>query len=556
MQKSSFIRVKIFSLFLLAALIFASNISAQDESRYDEFAQHYVKSQKFMGTVIVAKDNDILFNKGFGSANLEWDIPNSPATKFRLGSITKQFTAAAILLLEEMGKLKIDDPVKKYLPDAPEVWDKITIFNLLTHTSGIPNYTNFPEYRKEQYTAHTPKQVVDIFRDKPLDFAPGEKMSYSNSGYIVLGYLLEKVSGETYQDFLQKNIFNPLGMKDSGYDSNSAIIQNRASGYSPGPDGLVNTGYVHMTIPFSAGALYSTTEDLLRWEQGLFGGKLLSKESLSKMITPYKNGYALGVRTGNFNGHKVILHGGSIEGFNTQLVYCFDDKLAVAVLSNVNGNTPSQLANNLAAIALGEKVELPKVRKEITVPAEVLSQYVGIYELRPGFDLMITLAGNQLISQATGQGKAPIFAETETIFFPKVVEATIEFCRDDNGAVSHLILRQAGNEITARRIESKKEPSPVDGTWVGTVNGPDGKPIEITYVFDGFGKILSGTVNTTMGGGPFSEGKIDKNKISFIVRIEANTTIESTGTISGDVINMIQRRGNVLKEFAIKRISR
>ena len=263
MQNLSCARVKIFSLFLMAALLFVTTSCAQDESRYDKFVQYYVTTQNFMGTVIVARDNEILFNKGFGSANLEWDIPNSPTTKFRLGSVTKQFTAASILLLEERGKLKIDDPINKYLPDAPDAWDKITIFNLLTHTSGIPNFTNFPEYQKEQLTAHTPKQIVDIFRDKPLDFKSGERMSYSNSGYILLGYLLEKVSGETYQDFLQKNIFDPLGMKDSGYDSNSAIIPNRASGYSPGPDGLINAGYVDMSIPLSAGALYSTTEDLV-----------------------------------------------------------------------------------------------------------------------------------------------------------------------------------------------------------------------------------------------------------------------------------------------------
>lgn len=258
MKKLSCTRVKICFLYLIAALIFVPTVRAQDESRYDEIVQYYVTSQNFMGTVIVARDNDILYNKGFGSANLEWDIPNSPATKFRLGSITKQFTAASILLLEERGKLKIDDPIKKYLPDAPDAWDKITIFNLLTHTSGIPNYTSFPETQKERVTAHTPRQIVDIFRDRPLEFIPGEKMSYSNSGYILLGYLLEKVSGETYQDFIRKNIFDPLGMKNSGYDSNSSVIPRRASGYKPGPDGLTNADYVDMSIPFSAGALYST----------------------------------------------------------------------------------------------------------------------------------------------------------------------------------------------------------------------------------------------------------------------------------------------------------
>jgi CubicO group peptidase (beta-lactamase class C family) len=554
MKKSSYTRVKIYFFFLVIALIIASNARAQDETRYDKFVQHYVTAQNFMGTVIVARDSDILYSKGIGSANLEWNIPNTPNTKFRLGSITKQFTAASILLLEERGKLKIDDPIKKYLPDVPSAWNKITIFNLLTHTSGIPNLTNFPEFKKEKFTTHTPKQIVDIFRDKPLEFTPGEKMSYSNSGYILLGYLLEKVSGETYQSFLQKNIFDTLGMKDSGCDSNSVIITRRASGYSPGPVGLVNAEYADMSIPFSAGALYSTTEDLLRWEQGLFGGKLLSKESLSKMMTPYKSDYALGVGIGNNKGHKVIMHGGGIEGFNTMLSYYPDDKLTVAVLSNVNGNTPDQLAGKLAEIALGEEAVLPTEKKEVTVPTEILSKYVGTYVLQPGFDLVIALEGNQMITQATGQGKIPIFAESETKFFPKVMEASIEFFKDSKGAVSHLILHQGGSELAGRRAGYQKEATPVDGTWIGTVDGPDGKPSEVTYVFEGIGKTLIGTVNTSMGGGPFSEGKIDASKISFVVRLDQSTTIETTGTVSGDVINMTQKKGDETKQFTIKRV--
>ncbi|MBN1906669.1 MAG: serine hydrolase [Deltaproteobacteria bacterium] len=556
MKKLSCTGEKICFFYLLAALIITFDVNAQDKTRYDKFVQHYVTTQNFMGTVIVARDNDILYSKGFGSANLEWNIPNTPNTKFRLGSITKQFTAASILLLEERGKLKIDDPIKKYLLDVPAAWDNITIFNLLTHTSGIPNFTGFPEYQKEKFTAHTPKQIVDIFRDRPLDFAPGEKMSYSNSGYILLGYLLEKVSGETYKSFLQKNIFDTLGMKDSGYDSNSAVIPRRASGYSPGPAGLLNSEYTDMTIPFSAGALYSTTEDLLRWEQGLFSGKLLSKESLSKMVTPYKNNYALGVGIRNIKGHKAIMHGGGIEGFNTQLACYPDDKLTVVVLSNVNGTTPDQLTDKLAAIALGEDAVLPAEKKEITIPVEILSQYAGTYTLQPRFDLVITLEGNQLITQATGQGKIPVFAESETKFFVKVVEASIEFFRDKKGTVSHLILYQNGNELVARRSGYVKEPGPVDGTWTGTVDGPDGKPIEVTYVFEGIGKALLGTMNTSMGGGPFSEGKIDGNKISFIVRVDQATTIETAGILSGDVIKMTQKKGDEVKQFTVKRVSK
>jgi CubicO group peptidase (beta-lactamase class C family) len=437
------------------ALLLAAAGLAQDVSRMDQVVQPYVADKKFMGSVLVARENEVLLSKGYGTANLEWNIPNSPTTKFRLGSITKQFTAASILLLEERGKLKTDDPVKKVMPDAPAAWDKITIFHLLTHTSGIPSFTSFPDYASQEPFATTPEKLVARFRDKPLDFQPGEKWSYSNSGYVLLGYLLEKVSGESYEKFVQENIFVPLGMKDSGYDSNSAIIPRRASGYAPGKNGPENAGFIHMSTPFSAGALYSTTEDLLRWEQGLFGGKLLSVASLAKMTTPFKEDYACGVGVRTVSGHKVIDHGGGIEGFNTFLAYYPEDKLTVVALSNLNGDAPPAIVTRLASLARGEKVELPSERKEITIAPKILEQYVGTYELAPKINMMITVDGGQLISQVSGQGKVPLFATSETKFFPKVVDAEIEFGKDDKGAVTHLVLHQGGRDMKAPRTSDK-----------------------------------------------------------------------------------------------------
>jgi CubicO group peptidase (beta-lactamase class C family) len=277
------LRSRIWLWFLLPVLL-AGLSAAQAVARLDQVVQSYVSSKQFMGTVLVGRDK-IVFSKGYGFANLEWNIPNSPQTKFRLGSITKQFTATCILLLEERGKLNTGDPIKKYMPDAPAAWDKITFFHLLTHTSGIPSFTGFPNYRSLEPFPITPEKLVALFRDKPLEFQPGEKWNYSNSGYVLLGYLIEKISGEPYAKFVQENIFTPLGMKDSGYDSNKAIIPHRASGYTPGANGPENAGFINMTIPFSAGSLYSTTEDLWRWEQGLFGGKVLTQASLRKMTT-------------------------------------------------------------------------------------------------------------------------------------------------------------------------------------------------------------------------------------------------------------------------------
>ena len=444
------------AFFGACALVFlATAAAAQDAAaQLDEVVQTYVQNKTFMGSVLVARDAKVILNKGYGSANLEWSIPNTPTTKFRLGSITKQFTAASILLLEERGKLKLEDPIKMYLADAPSAWDRITIFNLLTHTSGILNFTSLAEYKTLQLSDTPPAKTIATVRDRPLDFFPGEKMSYSNSGYILLGYVIEKITGGSYEQFVRDNIFTPLGMKDSGYDSNSAIIERRAAGYSPSPSGPINAGYVHMSIPHAAGALYSTTEDLLRWEQGLFGGKVVSAASLKKMTTPFKNNYALGVVVQTADGRTVVNHGGGIEGFNTFLAYYPDDKLTVVVLSNINGPTPNAIATKLATVAHGGTVQTSSERKEITLPAATLEKFVGTYEVAPGMSMWIRLQGDHLTTQLGGQPQFPIFAESATKFFLKAVDAQLEFVTGADGAVTAVILHQNGRDLNAPRTSA------------------------------------------------------------------------------------------------------
>jgi len=419
----------------------------------EQLIQADVSAKQFMGSVLAARGNEIILSKGYGSADLELNVANTPATKFRLGSLTKQFTAASILLLEERGKLSVNDPIKKYLPDAPAAWDGITLHHLLSHTSGIPDFTGFPDYRSTEGTAQTPEQLIARFRDRPLDFPTGDRFAYSNSNYIVLGKVIEKISGMPYAGFLQENIFTPLGMTSTGYDSNSAIIPLRARGYVAGPKGFANASYIDMTIPFAAGGLYSTTEDLLKWEQALTTGRVISAASFAKMTTPVKvdYGYGLIIATGK-DGHKIISHGGGIEGFNTYLMYFPDDQLTVAVLANMNSRAPQTLAARLAAVAHGETVVLASERKAIAVSAKVLSDYVGNYKTpNPNFSIAITLHGDQLMTQATGQGKLPLFAESESKFFLKVVDAQVEFFRDATGKVTHLVLYQNGRELKATR---------------------------------------------------------------------------------------------------------
>jgi CubicO group peptidase (beta-lactamase class C family) len=439
-------------VFLLMCV--ATRCAAQDVAQLEQIIQPYVQSKTFMGSVLVARGAMVVLNKGYGSANLEWNVPNTPTTKFRLGSITKQFTAASILLLEERGKLKLEDPIKMYVTDAPPAWDRITIFNLLTHTSGIPNFTSLAEYKTLQLSDTPPAKTIATVRDRPLDFFPGEKMSYSNSGYILLGYVIEKITGASYEQFVRDNIFTPLGMKDSGYDSNSAIIERRAAGYSPSPGGPINAGYVHMSIPHAAGALYSTTEDLLRWEQGLFGGKVVSAPSLKKMTTPFKNNYALGVVVQTADGRTVVNHGGGIEGFNTFLAYYPDDKLTVVVLSNINGTTPNAIASKLATVAHGGTIQTNSDRKEITLPAATLEKFVGTYEVAPGMSMWIRLQGDHLTTQLGGQPQFPIFAESATRFFLKAVDAQLEFVTGADGAVTAAVLHQNGRDLNAARTSA------------------------------------------------------------------------------------------------------
>src|SRR5258706_5410698 len=356
----------------LAILAHSSRAQSQrDRDRLQRVVQPYVDAQMFMGSVLVAEDGKIIFSKSYGMADLEWKVPNSPTTRFNIASMTKQFTAASILLLEDRGKLKTDTFVKKYLPEAPASWDKITIYNLLTHTSGIPEDA-------AKYEPGTPDKLV--FNDRPLNFQPGEQWAYTNLGYIVLGYLLERISGRTYEEFVQENIFKPLGMNDSGLMSFVNIIPRRASGYWPGSNGIENADRPDARMGFSSGSLYSSTEDLLRWNEGLFGGKLLTPASLRKMTAPFKGDYACGLYVKRVNGHLMIEHDGNNIGFNSDMAYYPEEKIAVIVLANLNGTVTGEMTRALAAVAHGGTPPLPSLHKEISLSEEGFNRYVGTYQ--------------------------------------------------------------------------------------------------------------------------------------------------------------------------------
>lgn len=409
-------------------------------------------NDRFMGSVLVANDDTVIFEQSVGWANLEWKTAHTAATKFRIGSVTKQFTAAAILLLAERGKLTLDDPLSKFIPSAPETWKPVTVRQLLSHTGGVPSFTDIPEYGTNKLRPDTPAQSIAHVADKPLEFTPGEKFKYTNSGFVLLGWIVEVASGQSYETFVRENIFKPLGMNDSGLDSNTAVIPQRASGYVPGPGGLLNAPYIDMHVPHGAGAIYSTTADLHRWTRGLFGGKLLSAASLEAMTTPVKSNYAFGLMVNTTSGRKVISHGGGIEGFNAMLTFYPESKITVVVLANNNGQAFAQIAEQLATLAFGETVTLPAERKEVDVPITVLLKYVGVYQLNPTVTNTIRLVDVHLTTQLSGQPPFPIFAESEKKFFLKVVDAQVEFVADEQGKVTHLLQYQGGRTQKATRI--------------------------------------------------------------------------------------------------------
>lgn len=307
------------------------------DSKIDQILNSLTEKEEFTGAILVARNGEVLLRQAYGLANRNKNLPNTPLTKYRIGSLTKQFTAMAILMLETQDKLNVQDSVCLYISDCPAAWKDITIHHLLTHTSGIPNFTNFPDYQATKATPSSPEQTIARFKGELLDFSPGKQWGYSNSGYIILGYIIEQVSGQSYEAFLQQNIFEPLQMKDTGYDHNDGSL---AIGYTGVHDLWAEADFIDMTIPYAAGGLYSTVEDLYRWDQALYTEQFVSKELLELMFSPHAKmpypglSYGYGWNVGEMNNHKVVSHGGSIEGFVSEIRRYTDDKVTIIVLSN------------------------------------------------------------------------------------------------------------------------------------------------------------------------------------------------------------------------------
>ncbi len=361
-------------LHVVVLFLFTTNvIIAQTKAeKIDEVMSLYSEYGQFNGSILVAEKGKVIYKKGFGLANMEWNIPNQPNTKHRLGSITKQFTAMLIIQLVEQGKLELDVPITKYLSDYPKMTgDQITIHHLLTHTAGIPNYTSFSNFYNQHSRNHfEPEEFVRVFADSTLHFTPGEKFEYSNSGYFLLGYIIEKVSGKSYEQMLQDNIFTPLKMNDTGYDHHKTIIQNRASGYEKYGISYNNAAYLDMSLPYAAGSMYSTTEDLYLWDRALYNNQLVSEKYKDLIFTPHikagKRNYGYGWSVGYEltgiakDSVNMIEHGGGINGFNTNIARIPQDQHLIVLLNNTGRTSLQNMRDVIINILYDAPYEKPK----------------------------------------------------------------------------------------------------------------------------------------------------------------------------------------------------
>lgn len=414
--------------------------------------------------VLVSRDGKVVFERGFGYASLEHGVRITPATKFRIGSITKQFTAAAILRLQEQGKLSVGDRLSRFLPDFPRA-EEVTLHHLLTHTSGLHSYTNKPDFLRTVTVPTTSEELIASFKNDPFDFAPGTKWDYCNSGYLLLGHLVEKVSGQPYGDFLRAQFFEPLGMKDTGVHRNDAILEDEATGYFQEGDVLRKALNWDMSRAGGAGALYSTVGDLARWNEAVFGGRVLGPDSLKAALTPVAvagaerlpdEGYGYGWFVGKLRGLEEVQHGGGLQGFISQLSRYPGERLTVVVLANaappVPGLLPGTLARDIAQVYLGHRMADRPSAKALMLPPAALDSFVGRYDYG-GPVLTVTREGSQLYAQLTGQPRFEIFARGEAEFFWKVVEAKITFVKDANGRVTKGVHVQGGQTLEAPKLE-------------------------------------------------------------------------------------------------------
>ncbi|MDQ2922597.1 MAG: serine hydrolase [Acidobacteriota bacterium] len=422
-------------------------------ARVDAYIKPYLEMAAFSGAILIAKGGEVLVSKGYGMANYELSLPNTPKSRFHLASLSKPFTAAAIMILQERGKLSVNDPLSKYIPDYPN-GDKISIHLLLSHKAGLAG--DLPNFN--DWTAPiTLEKLVELVKKAAPVSEPGAKYSYSNNDYRLLAYIIEKVSGQSYGEFLKTAIFDPLDMKDTGHEgATGSLIKNRASGYKPvGVNDLENI-YIDWSTKTGNGSLYSTVEDLYKWDRALYTEKILKKSSLETLFTERYGWFV----SEQFK-RKLMRYGGRSPGYNSDFQRYVNDDVCVVVLSNNYSVTANPIANNIAAMVFGEPYAIPEATKAIHVDAKQLDNYVGRYEGGPDFFIpkaVLTMErkGDQLWMNYSTGADTQLVPLTAAKFLTRPFWATITFVKDEKGDVSQLIYRYSGQDYSAIRVRHKQ----------------------------------------------------------------------------------------------------
>ena len=447
-----------------AVLLFAGTTKAAETGcaspdfgpKADEYLSPYAEAHALSGAVLFIKDGRVLIRRAFDQANREWGIPNEPTTRFRLASVSKQFAAAAILQLADQGKLSIDDPISKFYADAPARWSKVTIKTLLNHTSGIADYTEAPDFDRSAPPSLTFEEIMKRVREQPLQFEPGSKFHYDNTGYILLGYVITKASGHTYGEYLKSHVFDPLGMKDSGLDAVDEIVPRRAAGYTVGPQGWVNAPYQDTNQCNGACGVYSSVDDLWTWERALFGGKVISPASLKLMTTDWGDQYGFGLSVDHVANHEAIFHSGGMPGARAGMYWFPKDRIVSIALANFDGVEIEEVASDLAKLCLGVRVR----PEQVVMTPDILDRFVGNYQLSASETLQISQVGDHLLSTASGDTPTPIYAESDHAFFAKIRQFDYSFELDASGHPTALNLLHHGMSFGRFPRISPADPKP------------------------------------------------------------------------------------------------
>lgn len=456
---------KLISVFIIILGVLSAFGCTQNEvepmqyltAEVDAYVEPFFKAAGFSGTILMAKDGKILLNKGYGMADLDWNIPNTPHTRFQIASVSKSFTAAAVMILAEQGLLSINDVLSEFIPDYPH-GERITIHHLLTHTSGITNVNELAEYELRSKYHNTLDQIIKMFKSRALEHEPGERYSYSNSNYNLLAYIIEKVSGQSFGDFLCENIFEPLGMKNTGHPFRAGdLVPDRAKGYAPsGEIDLQIAPYLDWTIKTGNGSLYSTVEDLYKWDRALYVEKILRQKTLNMVFQKYINNVGYGWFVRERLGRRVTAINGRSPGFAAYLERYIDDDACIIILSNIYTSAPFQMIQGLAAIMFDEEYEKPPSIDYRKISSETLANYLGNYRFeadfyRPKAEVVLENIDEAVVLKWSQSYFYPLLPISKDKFLDRMFWAYITFNRNESGAVTGFTWRDP-DEFSALRL--------------------------------------------------------------------------------------------------------